>query len=204
MLVSNTPKKHWTGRQFSACDDPFLHCINIVITVIITKLRDLNDKPHIRSPTTSFQSNLKPLPISLFNTRSIFLSAITKAKTKTPFHSQQQQRQQILKMAAARGALLKYLRVNVTTVQRNPSPFSLSFNSIRRCFAEEVRGSFLDKSEVTDRVISVVKNFQKVDPSKVTTTQKNKRKSFLRKKKDFFLKSFSKSFKIDTFKGNFF
>ncbi|ESR41895.1 hypothetical protein CICLE_v10013736mg, partial [Citrus x clementina] len=57
---------------------------------------------------------------------------ITKAKTKTPFHSQQQQRQQILKMAAAR----------------------------------EVRGSFLDKSEVTDRVISVVKNFQKVDPSK--------------------------------------
>ncbi|KAH9734266.1 hypothetical protein WN944_003313 [Citrus x changshan-huyou] len=71
-------------------------------------------------------------------------------------------------MAAARGALLKYLRVNVATVQRNPSPFSLSFNSIRRCFAEEVRGSFLDKSEVTDRVISVVKNFQKVDPSKVT------------------------------------
>ncbi|KDO53092.1 hypothetical protein CISIN_1g0331191mg, partial [Citrus sinensis] len=69
-------------------------------------------------------------------------------------------------MAAARGALLKYLRVNVATVQRNPSPFSLSFNSIRRCFAEEVRGSFLDKSEVTDRVISVVKNFQKVDPSK--------------------------------------
>ncbi|RVW70159.1 50S ribosomal protein L25 [Vitis vinifera] len=39
---------------------------------------------------------------------------------------------------AARNALLKYLRV----------------------------GTFLDKSEVTDRVISVVKNFQKVDPSK--------------------------------------
>ncbi|XAR69385.1 hypothetical protein NMG60_11000935 [Bertholletia excelsa] len=42
---------------------------------------------------------------------------------------------------AGRNALLKHLRVN---------------------------GSFLDKSEVTDRVISVVKNFQKVDPSKVT------------------------------------
>lgn len=39
---------------------------------------------------------------------------------------------------------------------------------IRRHFCEEARGSFLDKSEVTDRVINVVKNFQKVDPSKVT------------------------------------
>ncbi|KAF2283113.1 hypothetical protein P3X46_017459 [Hevea brasiliensis] len=73
---------------------------------------------------------------------------------------------------AARGALLKYLRVNVQTVPQNPRPntglFSLSFNAILRHFSEEVRGSFLDKSEVTDRVISVVKNFQKVDPSKVT------------------------------------
>ncbi|XP_031247543.1 acyl carrier protein 2, mitochondrial [Pistacia vera] len=74
---------------------------------------------------------------------------------------------------AARGALLKYLRVNVNTVPGNPSTtatnlFSLSFNAIRRRFSEEVRGTFLDKSEVTDRVLSVVKNFQKVDPSKVT------------------------------------
>ncbi|OIT30450.1 acyl carrier protein 2, mitochondrial [Nicotiana attenuata] len=38
----------------------------------------------------------------------------------------------------------------------------------RRHFSEEVSGSFLDKSEVTDRVINCVKNFQKVDPSKVT------------------------------------
>ncbi|GKV45611.1 hypothetical protein SLEP1_g52675 [Rubroshorea leprosula] len=76
-------------------------------------------------------------------------------------------------MAAARGALLKYLRVNVSSLRPNPSPnsnglFELTFNGIRRRFSEEVRGSFLDKSEVTDRVISVVKNFQKVDPSKVT------------------------------------
>ncbi|XP_044476234.1 acyl carrier protein 2, mitochondrial-like [Mangifera indica] len=74
---------------------------------------------------------------------------------------------------AARGTLLKYVRVNVNTVSGNPRTtatnlFSLSFNAIRRRFSEEVRGSFLDKSEVTDRVVSVVKNFQKIDPSKVT------------------------------------
>ncbi|XP_059665619.1 acyl carrier protein 2, mitochondrial-like [Cornus florida] len=71
---------------------------------------------------------------------------------------------------AARNALLKYLRVQARPVLQNPSPLSVSFSSIlqRRHFSEEVRGTFLDKSEVTDRVVSVVKNFQKVDPSKVT------------------------------------
>ncbi|KAM7469181.1 hypothetical protein LguiA_007364 [Lonicera macranthoides] len=75
---------------------------------------------------------------------------------------------------AARNALLKYLRVNVlSSPTTNPNPrgglFTLSLNQLlRRHFSEEVRGSFLDKSEVTDRVVSVVKNFQKVDPSKVT------------------------------------
>ncbi|TXG48839.1 hypothetical protein EZV62_024714 [Acer yangbiense] len=78
---------------------------------------------------------------------------------------------------AARGALLKYLKVNVTSVPRNPTSaagrdtrlFSVAFNAVRRRFStEEVRGSFLDKSEVSDRVISVVKNFQKVYPSQVT------------------------------------
>ncbi|KAL5769602.1 hypothetical protein ACOSP7_013756 [Xanthoceras sorbifolium] len=76
---------------------------------------------------------------------------------------------------AARGALLKYLRVNV--IPRNPTAasggdtglFSVAFNAVRRRFStEEVRGSFLDKSEVSDRVVSVVKNSQKVDPSKAT------------------------------------
>ncbi|KAF5454905.1 hypothetical protein F2P56_024536 [Juglans regia] len=73
-------------------------------------------------------------------------------------------------MAAVGSALLKHLRlrVQVQAVPRNPS-YVLSFSEIRRrFFSEDVRGSFLDKSEVTDRVISVVKNFQKVDPSKVT------------------------------------
>ncbi|CAF2187476.1 BnaA07g25220D [Brassica napus] len=64
---------------------------------------------------------------------------------------------------AARNALLRYLRVSV-----NPSPALPSSFALLRRFSEEVRGSFLDKSDVTDRVISVVKNFQRVDPSKVT------------------------------------
>ena len=66
--------------------------------------------------------------------------------------------------------LLKHLRVRVQAVPQNgrPNPFKLCpIVCLLRRFSEEVRGSFLDKSEVTDRVISVVKNFQKVDPSKV-------------------------------------
>ncbi|XP_042502088.1 acyl carrier protein 2, mitochondrial-like isoform X2 [Macadamia integrifolia] len=68
---------------------------------------------------------------------------------------------------AARNALLKHLRVNVQS--RNATPFAFSLNNLflRYFSSEEVRGSFLNKSEVADRVISVVKNLQKVDPSKV-------------------------------------
>ncbi|VYS50063.1 unnamed protein product [Arabidopsis thaliana] len=69
---------------------------------------------------------------------------------------------------AARGALLRYLKVNVNPTIQNPRECVLPFSVLLRRFSEEVRGSFLDKSEVTDRVLSVVKNFQKVDPSKVT------------------------------------
>ncbi|KAG4213707.1 hypothetical protein ERO13_A01G073100v2 [Gossypium hirsutum] len=78
-------------------------------------------------------------------------------------------------MAAVRGVVLKHLRVNATSLSllRNPKPIpngrgALTFNAIRRRFSDDVMGSFLDKSEVTDRVVSVVKNFQKIDPSKVT------------------------------------
>ncbi|KAJ4833810.1 Acyl carrier protein 2, mitochondrial [Turnera subulata] len=75
-------------------------------------------------------------------------------------------------MAAVRGAVLKYLRVNVQGLPQNRNPrtdiLALAANTIRRSFSEEVRGTFLEKSEVTDRVVNVVKNFQKVDPSKVT------------------------------------
>ncbi|KAL3653954.1 Acyl carrier protein 2, mitochondrial [Castilleja foliolosa] len=72
---------------------------------------------------------------------------------------------------AARNALLKYLRVNVKPVLplQNPRSGTGGLSQlIRRCFSDEAKGSFLDKSEVTDRVLSVVKNFQKVNPSKVT------------------------------------
>ncbi|KAK4373671.1 hypothetical protein RND71_009055 [Anisodus tanguticus] len=69
---------------------------------------------------------------------------------------------------AARIALLKYLRVEARPAQlRNHRLIGGSFNQLfTRQFSEEVRGSFLDKDEVRDRVISCVKNFQKVDPSK--------------------------------------
>ncbi|KAF2564088.1 hypothetical protein F2Q70_00015329 [Brassica cretica] len=74
---------------------------------------------------------------------------------------------------AARNALLRYLRVNVNPSLVNPTTIcaresALPFTVLLRRFSEEVRGSFLDKSDVTDRVIIVVKNFQRVDPSKVT------------------------------------
>ncbi|CAN4080705.1 unnamed protein product [Withania somnifera] len=70
---------------------------------------------------------------------------------------------------AARIALLKYLRVEARPSQhQNPRLIGNSFNQLfTRYFSEEVRGSFLDKDEVRDRVINCVKNFQKVDPSKV-------------------------------------
>ncbi|KAI3507007.1 hypothetical protein L1887_21712 [Cichorium endivia] len=77
---------------------------------------------------------------------------------------------------AARNALLKYLRVNVTPVIPSSSvqnPRAIGGGVIqlfRRHFSEEVRGSFLNKSEVTDRVVTCVKNFQKVDPCKVSPT----------------------------------
>ncbi|PIN21635.1 Acyl carrier protein/NADH-ubiquinone oxidoreductase, NDUFAB1/SDAP subunit [Handroanthus impetiginosus] len=72
---------------------------------------------------------------------------------------------------AARNALLRYLRVNVNPVLQLQNPRATAgglSQLIRRHFSEEARGTFLDKSEVTDRVLNVVKNFQKVDPSKVT------------------------------------
>ncbi|KAF5182004.1 Acyl carrier protein [Thalictrum thalictroides] len=75
--------------------------------------------------------------------------------------------------AIVRNALLRHLRVSVTAPNPNASTTTTSFvvgvsNVFRRYFSEEVKGSFLDKHEVSDRIITVVKNFQKVDPSKVT------------------------------------
>ncbi|KAM2041637.1 hypothetical protein PS1_035444 [Malus domestica] len=71
---------------------------------------------------------------------------------------------------SARNVLLKHLRLQVQAMPSKPSfnapLFLSSFAAIRRrLFSDEVRGTFLDKSEVTDRVVSIVKNFQKFDPA---------------------------------------
>ncbi|KAF9594923.1 hypothetical protein IFM89_035487 [Coptis chinensis] len=68
--------------------------------------------------------------------------------------------------AAMRNAVLKHLRVKSSS---NTTPLLFSNLLFRRNLCEQVKGSFLDKSEVADRVITVVKNFQKVDPSKTET-----------------------------------
>ncbi|XXG59163.1 hypothetical protein AAC387_Pa04g1291 [Persea americana] len=74
---------------------------------------------------------------------------------------------------AARNALLKHLRLKVQALpSANPNAFGSLNLLLRGHFAsEEARGTFLDKPEVTDRVISVVKNFHKVDPSKSLVSQ---------------------------------
>ncbi|CAN6328465.1 unnamed protein product [Urochloa humidicola] len=71
-------------------------------------------------------------------------------------------------MAAARRALLTHLRVPVA----RPAAAGIvpTFRRLLSSTTEETKGSFLDKGEVADRVISVVKNFQKVEPAKVTPT----------------------------------
>ncbi|CAM8935164.1 unnamed protein product [Rhodiola kirilowii] len=69
---------------------------------------------------------------------------------------------------AVRNTLLKYLRMNAELASQiggASAPFDLLY---RRCFSDDGRGSFLDKSEVTDINVVIVKNFQKIDPSKVT------------------------------------
>jgi NADH dehydrogenase (ubiquinone) 1 alpha/beta subcomplex 1, acyl-carrier protein len=72
-------------------------------------------------------------------------------------------------MAAVRRALLAHLRVPVA----RPAPAAaVSVPAARRLLSsttEEVKASFLDKGEVADRVVSVVKNFQKVEPAKVSS-----------------------------------
>ncbi|KAL9667431.1 hypothetical protein QQ045_001789 [Rhodiola kirilowii] len=68
---------------------------------------------------------------------------------------------------AVRNTLVKYLRMNAELAPQiggATAPFGLLY---RRCFSDDGRGSFLDKSEVTDINVLIVKNFQKIDPSKM-------------------------------------
>ncbi|XP_074588468.1 acyl carrier protein 2, mitochondrial-like [Curcuma longa] len=71
-------------------------------------------------------------------------------------------------MAAMRDTLLRHLRVRVGSPFPAPVGAIDSARILRRRFSEGAVGTFLDKSEVAERTITVVKNFQKVDPSKVT------------------------------------
>ncbi|KAG6518090.1 acyl carrier protein 2, mitochondrial-like [Zingiber officinale] len=71
-------------------------------------------------------------------------------------------------MAAMRDALLRHLRVRVGSPFLAPAEAINSARILRRRFSEGAAATFLDKSEVAERTITVVKNFQKVDPSKVT------------------------------------
>ncbi|TVU19150.1 hypothetical protein EJB05_35286, partial [Eragrostis curvula] len=73
-------------------------------------------------------------------------------------------------MAAVRRALLAHLRVPMARPAAAAAAAAVSVPGARRLLSttEEGKGSFLDKGEVADRVVSVVKNFQKVEPAKVT------------------------------------
>ncbi|KAG6498059.1 acyl carrier protein 2, mitochondrial-like [Zingiber officinale] len=73
-------------------------------------------------------------------------------------------------MAAMRNAVLRHLRVKVGYPFPAPAGTVSFADILRRYFSQDATASFLDKSEVLDRVITVVKSFQKVDPSKVTPT----------------------------------
>ncbi|GLJ37345.1 hypothetical protein SUGI_0757690 [Cryptomeria japonica] len=67
-------------------------------------------------------------------------------------------------MICVRNSILKHMRV------RTPLIGSFQHWSNNRHMSVEAKGTYLDKSEVTDRVISVFKQSQKVEPSKVTPT----------------------------------
>lgn len=65
-------------------------------------------------------------------------------------------------LAAVRAGVLAHLRLPVLNLQHQAAPASWQ---LVRGFAE---GTYLNKDDVTERVLSVVKNFdQKVDQSKV-------------------------------------
>ncbi|KAL6648151.1 hypothetical protein ACP70R_012375 [Stipagrostis hirtigluma subsp. patula] len=74
--------------------------------------------------------------------------------------------------AAARSLLLRHLRLAAAPAAASVRPAAALQGALwgrRWMSSEEAKGSFLDKGEVTDRIIKVVKNFQKIeDPSKVT------------------------------------
>ncbi|CAD6211200.1 unnamed protein product [Miscanthus lutarioriparius] len=75
-------------------------------------------------------------------------------------------------MAAARSLLLRHLRLAAAPSAASVRPTASLQEALwgrRWMSSEDAKGSFLDKSEVTERIIKVVKSFPKIDdPSKVT------------------------------------
>ncbi|OEL36897.1 Acyl carrier protein 2, mitochondrial [Dichanthelium oligosanthes] len=74
-------------------------------------------------------------------------------------------------MAAARSLILRHLRLAAAPSSaasfRPAAALQEALWGRRWMSSEEAKGSFLDKSEVTDRIIKVVRGFQKIDdPSK--------------------------------------
>ncbi|XP_058078802.1 acyl carrier protein 1, mitochondrial [Magnolia sinica] len=66
---------------------------------------------------------------------------------------------------AWRGALLRHVRIPVVqTLDRTPLRWAQAWNRRLSSHGDD----HLDKEEVIERVLSVVKSFPKVDPSKVT------------------------------------
>ena len=66
-------------------------------------------------------------------------------------------------LRAPAAAQLHSLRRSAPLMVNAPAPLCVPL--LRRTM-----GTFLDKADVTDRVLGCLKNFQKVDPSKVTET----------------------------------
>ncbi|RCV44785.1 hypothetical protein SEVIR_9G406000v4 [Setaria viridis] len=76
-------------------------------------------------------------------------------------------------MAAARSLILRRLRLAAAPSSaasfRPAAALQEALWGRRWMSSEDAKGSFLDKGEVTDRIIKTVRNFQKIDdPSKVT------------------------------------
>lgn len=64
-------------------------------------------------------------------------------------------------LSAVRSGVLSRVRLTVGEPQAVLAPLGLNLS---RGFAE---GTYLNKDDVTERVLGVVKNFEKTDPSKV-------------------------------------
>lgn len=77
-------------------------------------------------------------------------------------------------MAAARSLILRHLSLAASPSSaasyRPAAALQEALLGRRWMSSEDAKGSFLDKGEVTDRIIKTVRNFQKIDdPSKVYT-----------------------------------